>query len=92
VLISSSAAIGFAAGVFTTAANFPQVLKTYREKSGKGLSFRMLLSLAIGLALWMTYGFMLLSFPIIIANAFSMILVVSLLIMKIRYDRHPTVD
>jgi MtN3 and saliva related transmembrane protein len=92
VLISITAAIGFAAGVFTTAANFPQVLKTYREKTGKGLSFRMLSSLAIGLALWMTYGFILLSWPIITANALGLILIVSLLIMKIRYDRHPTAD
>ena len=41
--------VGFMAGFVTTAANLPQVWKTYRSKSGEGLSFRMLLALAIGL-------------------------------------------
>jgi len=44
--------VGFIAGFVTTAANLPQVWKTYRKKSGEGLSFRMLLTLAIGLGLW----------------------------------------
>jgi hypothetical protein len=30
--------VGFIAGLVTTAANFPQVWKTYRTKSGEGLS------------------------------------------------------
>ena len=41
--------IGFVAGLATTAANLPQVWKTYRSKSGEGLSFRMLLTLAFGI-------------------------------------------
>ena len=44
--------IGFLAGTLTTAANLPQVWKTYRDKSAVGLSFRMLLILSLGLALW----------------------------------------
>ena|SRR5450432_1845078 len=43
--------VGFMAGFVTTAANLPQVWKTYRTKSGEGLSFRMLLGLAIGVGL-----------------------------------------
>jgi PQ loop repeat len=43
-----STIVGFVAGLVTTAANFPQVWKTYRNKSAEGLSFRMLLALAIG--------------------------------------------
>jgi MtN3 and saliva related transmembrane protein len=44
-----STIVGFIAGLVTTAANLPQVWKTYRSKSAEGLSFRMLLALAIGL-------------------------------------------
>jgi uncharacterized protein with PQ loop repeat len=51
-----STAIGFLAGLLTTAANVPQVWKTYRTRSGEGLSFRMLVSLASGLTLWIVYG------------------------------------
>jgi uncharacterized protein with PQ loop repeat len=31
--------VGFIAGFVTTPANLPQVWKTYRNKSGEGLSF-----------------------------------------------------
>jgi uncharacterized protein with PQ loop repeat len=51
-MVDLTTTVGFTAGFVTTAANFPQVWKTYRGKSGEGLSFRMLLALAIGLGLW----------------------------------------
>src|ERR1700737_4516134 len=54
--------IGFIAGLLTTAANVPQVWKTYEIKSGEGLSFKMLLTLALGLSLWAIYGIMSKSF------------------------------
>ena len=44
--------VGFIAGVVTTTTNLPQVWKTYRNKPGEGLSFRMLLMLGIGVGLW----------------------------------------
>jgi MtN3 and saliva related transmembrane protein len=43
--------VGFIAGFPTTAANLPQIWKTYRSKSEEGVSFRMLLILAVGVAL-----------------------------------------
>ena len=52
--LSIISVIGFLAGALTTAANLPQVWKTYRDKSAEGLSFRMLLILSLGLALWMS--------------------------------------
>jgi hypothetical protein len=33
--------VGFLAGLVTTAANLPQVWKTYRNRSAEGLSFRL---------------------------------------------------
>jgi uncharacterized protein with PQ loop repeat len=44
--------LGYCAGFFTTIANLPQVITTYRRRSGEFLSFRMLASLGTGLALW----------------------------------------
>ena len=40
--VSLAVIVGFLAGTLTTAANLPQVWKTYRDRSGEGLSFRML--------------------------------------------------
>jgi MtN3 and saliva related transmembrane protein len=84
--------VGFMAGFATTAANLPQVWKTYRSKSGEGLSFRMLLALAIGLGLWIVYGTMSKLPPLIVTNAVALLLILSLLGMKLKYDRAPTKD
>ena len=84
--------IGFVAGLATTAANLPQVWKTYRSKSGEGLSFRMLLMLAMGLILWMIYGVMTESLPLIATNGVVLLLILSLIGMKFKFDRSPTKD
>ena len=84
--------VGFMAGFVTTAANLPQVWKTYRSKSGEGLSFRMLLALAIGLGLWIVYGTLSKLPPLIVTNAVALVLILSLLGMKLKYDRAPTKD
>jgi len=84
--------VGFAAGIFTTAANLPQVWKTYRDKSAKGLSFRMLLALSCGLFLWIVYRLMCKSAPLTITNAIGTLLILALLMMKFKYDRKPTQD
>ena len=67
--------VGFIAGFVTTAANLPQVWKTYRNKSGEGLSFRMLLMLGIGVGLWLVYGIMSKSLPLIVTNAVVLLLI-----------------
>ena len=84
--------VGFIAGMITTAANLPQIWKTYSTKSGEGLSFRMLLALAIGLALWIIYGVMSNSLPLIVTNAVVLLLILSLIGMKLKFDRAPTKD
>ena len=84
--------VGFIAGIITTAANLPQVWKTYRTKSGEGLSFRMLLALAVGLALWIIYGVMSRSLPLIVTNVVVLLLILSLIAMKLKFDRSPTKD
>ena len=87
-----STIVGFIAGFVTTAANLPQVWKTYRNKSGEGLSFRMLLTLAIGLGLWIIYGVMSKSLPLIVTNAIVFMLILLLIGMKLKFDRAPAKD
>jgi MtN3 and saliva related transmembrane protein len=65
--------VGFMAGFVTTAANLPQVWKTYRSKSAEGLSFRMLLALAFGLGMWIVYGIMSKLPPLIVTNAVALL-------------------
>ena len=87
-----SSVIGFLAGLLTTIANVPQVWKTYRKRSGEGLSLYMLLALAGGLALWVVYGVMSKSAPIIAPNIAGFLLVAALIVMKVKFDADPAKD
>jgi MtN3 and saliva related transmembrane protein len=89
---SSTNIVGFVAGMLTTAANLPQVWKTYRDRSGEGLSFRMLLTLAIGLVFWVVYGIMSHSLPVIATNVISLLVMITLIGMKLKFDHTPTKD
>jgi MtN3 and saliva related transmembrane protein len=92
VTVDSQAVIGFLAGALTTAANAPQVWKTYKNRSAEGLSFWMLIALAAGLALWIAYGISSKSAPIVAANIAGFLLVLALISMKFRFDRNPAKD
>jgi MtN3 and saliva related transmembrane protein len=91
-MLSAASIIGFLAGSLTTASNVPQVWKTYRDRSAEGLSFRMLLALASGLGLWVAYGLMVKSLPILVSNVAGFLLVASLLAMKTKFDHKPAKD
>jgi len=80
-------AIGFLAGALTTIAFIPQALKMYNSKSGKDVSARMLLIFSAGVLLWMTYGILIKSVPIIVANVVTLLLSVTIIALKIRYSR-----
>jgi MtN3 and saliva related transmembrane protein len=77
--------VGFAAGILTTVAFLPQVLHTYRSKSVDGLSYTTLITFTLGVTLWLLYGLCLHSWPMILANAVTLLLQLPLLWMKFRY-------
>ena len=77
--------VGFGAGTLCTLAYLPQALHSFRTKSVRDISLMMLLSLNIGLVLWVAYGFLIHSLPIILPNAITFFLAFPLLIMKLRY-------
>ena len=52
----------------------------------------MLLALAIGLGLWITYGIMIKSLPLIATNAVVFLLILLLIGMKLKFDRAPAKD
>jgi MtN3 and saliva related transmembrane protein len=81
--------IGLLAGLLTTIAFVPQVMKIYRNKSGRDISARMFTMFSIGIALWLYYGVLLQSLPIILANAVTLVLTLAILALKIRYSGKP---
>jgi MtN3 and saliva related transmembrane protein len=83
--MDATTTIGLVAGFCTTVSFLPQVIKTWKTRSAQDLSFAMLLIFLIGLALWMFYGVVISSLPIILANAVTIALVSCILLLKWRY-------
>ncbi|HLD35384.1 MAG TPA: SemiSWEET transporter [Planctomycetota bacterium] len=76
---------GILAGVLSTSALLPQVMKSLTSKRTEDLSFWMLALMISGGLLWFSYGIRLKDKPIIIANAVILGLVIALLALKIKY-------
>ena len=62
--------IGFWAGIFTTSSFVPQVLRTWRT-GGEGLSWGMVILFGAGVGLWLLYGMLVWSWPIMFANGLT---------------------
>lgn len=77
--------IGSAAAVITTLCWVPQALKVIRTRETRSLSLVMYLMLAIGVALWLAYGVLIVSWPLIVANGITIFLVAIILGMKLKY-------
>jgi len=77
--------IGLAAGLLTTTAFIPQVWKIYRTKSGKDISARMFSLFSAGIVLWLVYGILLQSLPLILSNAVTLVLSLTIIALKLRY-------
>ncbi len=60
--------VGSIAGVLTTGAFFPQVVKTVRSRSTDDLSWSWALMTLAGVALWLAYGVCIGSMPLVASN------------------------
>lgn len=79
--------LGYAAASLTTLAFLPQALLTMRTRDVSGISVGMYGAFTLGVALWLAYGLMLGEWPIVLANAATLALALSILVMKLRVDR-----
>jgi MtN3 and saliva related transmembrane protein len=79
--------VGLLAGVLTTVAFVPQLLKIHATKSGGDVSARMFLIFSAGVALWLAYGILIGSMPVVLANAVTLVLSLLIIALKVRYSR-----
>lgn len=77
--------IGGTAAILTTGAFIPQAWKVWRTRHTTDISRGMYILFTTGVALWLAYGLLLDSWPIIIANAITLLLAGSVLWMKIKF-------
>jgi len=77
--------LGLLAGLLTTTAFVPQVLRTWRTKSANDLSTGMFIVFCSGVALWLIYGILTHDLPVVVANAVTLMLALTILVMKFKY-------
>ncbi len=78
-------ALGLVAGLLTTVAFLPQVVKAWRTHSTRDISLTMFLLFNAGLACWLVYGLLAHALPVILANGVTLLLALLILGMKLRY-------
>jgi MtN3 and saliva related transmembrane protein len=77
--------VGYLAAALTTISFIPQVIQVWRSKHTKDISLGMYSIFTIGVLVWLIYGMMLGSWPIIVANCITFLLAGSVLAMKLKY-------
>ncbi|MCH5597887.1 SemiSWEET family sugar transporter [Niabella ginsengisoli] len=87
--MDSNTIIGVAASVFTGVSLLPQLIKIIKEKEPSDISYWVFLILISGLILWVIYGAMLGDLIIIISNAISLCINLTVLAFNMYYQRMP---
>jgi MtN3 and saliva related transmembrane protein len=77
--------VGYAAGLCSMLAFIPQFLKIYRTKSAGDISLRGFLLICVATVLWLAYGFMIDSLPMIATNIVVLAIAIGIVALRIKY-------
>ena len=77
--------VGTLAAVCSMTSFLPQVIKIAKERDASSVSLRMYVVTVTGFSLWLIYGLMLKSWPLVVSNAVSLALSGAVLALKLRY-------
>jgi MtN3 and saliva related transmembrane protein len=78
--------LGYFAGSLTVVSFLPQVIRTWRTRQTRDLSLGMFALLVTASSLWILYGFMIGSWPVIATNIGMVALNGALVTAKVRYS------
>lgn len=77
--------LGYAAATCTTVSFVPQAIKVIRTRHTADLSLAGYTIFAAGVALWLIYGCLIASWPVMLANSLTLLLVSCILALKLRH-------
>ena len=77
--------VGTIAATLTTLSFFPQVAKVVKTRSTHDLSLGMFVLFLVGISLWLVYGIMLHSVPMIVGNTITIIFASIILVYKLKF-------
>jgi MtN3 and saliva related transmembrane protein len=79
--------LGTVAGLCTTGSFVPQVIKAWRERDTAAISTKMYVIISGAFVLWLGYGVLIGSWPMVIFNVLNLGLSGAILLLKLRSDR-----
>jgi MtN3 and saliva related transmembrane protein len=82
--------IGYVAATLTTISFVPQVRLIWRTRAVEGISLGMYAVFTTGITLWLAYGLMMRAWPLILANSITLLLALTILVLKLKYGRPPS--
>ena len=77
--------IGYVGSILSSITFIPQVYKSWKSKSVGDLSFTMVLIVVSSTIVWLTYGYLISSGPVLVANTVVLILTLVLLYFKLTF-------
>ncbi|MGI8510826.1 MAG: SemiSWEET family sugar transporter [Gemmatimonadaceae bacterium] len=84
-IIAITPFVGYAAGLLSMTSYVPQVVRVWRTRQTKDLSYGMFALLVTASALWVIYGALNRQWPVILPNVGCLILSLAILVGKIAY-------
>ena len=82
--ISLATTIGLVAGCLSSWSLVPQLLKCWRDGLTEAVSKKMFATRALGLVLWVVYGFFAGSPPVMIFSSVNLVLSITILVLTLR--------
>ena len=77
--------VGFVAGTLVAVSLFPQFLKSWRTKSTRDIALSWSCINVTGQILWIYYGLQVQSASLVVMSSITLLMSLSLLVLKIRY-------
>lgn len=77
--------IGYVGSILSSITFIPQVYKSWKSKSVGDLSFTMVLIVVSSTIVWLTYGYLISSGPVLVANTVVLLLTLVLLYFKLTF-------
>ncbi len=79
--------LGFCGATLTTGSFLPQAYKVIRTHETEAISLWMYILFTVGVAFWFAFGVLLNSWPVILSNAITFVLTLTILIIKLRQKK-----
>jgi MtN3 and saliva related transmembrane protein len=75
--------LGLVAGALTSLSFLPQLIKIWRTRSAGDISLAMYVVITTGFVLWLWYGILIFSIPVIVANSIAILISGIIMMLKI---------